>query len=349
MHMESFIYGFDELRKEDSQKVGKKCANLGELTHAGFRVPPGFALSLDAYERFMNDNGLIEKIEQLFSPLNLDPSNPKDIPRYEALSPTLRKMVEDAIMPADMETAVCERYAALCEATGIDDLPVATRSVGPASHPGQYETYLHIRGAAEVVSNVKKVWSSTFNTRSLIARARQKLSLAYDPIGVAVLKMVNAKAAGVMFSINPADGDPNKIYIESNWGLGESVVAGEVTPDSFLIDKASRQIVKRTISPKTVWYVPDPGTGRVFPRPVPADMRNLPSLSDDEVMELAGLALATQDHFGAAQDLEWAVDSDLKLPESCPLLQARPVKHEVKKKSPTDKIIDLMTRGTATR
>jgi pyruvate,water dikinase len=342
--MAAFIFGLDELRKEDSEKVGKKCANLGELTNAGFRVPPGFALSLDAYSYFMNENGLIDKIDQLFASQNLDPGSP-DIPLYEALSAVIRKMVEDALMPADMDKAIRERYAALSAASGAVDLPVATRSAGPASHPGQYETYLHIRGAAEVVANVKKVWSSTFNTRSLLARARQKLSLAYDPIGVAVLKMVNAKAAGVMFSMNPADGDHTKIYIESNWGLGESVVAGEVTPDSFLIDKNTREIIKRSVSPKKVWYVPDPKTGQVAPQPLPPEMHNLSSLTDEEMQELAGLALLTQDHFGVAQDLEWAVDSDLQLPHSVLLLQARPVKHQTKKKSPTDKIIDLMMRG----
>jgi pyruvate,water dikinase len=347
--MADFIFGFDELRKEDSEIVGKKCANLGELTYAGFRVPPGFALSLDAYTRFMQHNGLVQKIEEIFRPLNLDPANPKDIQRFEGLAPTIRKLVEEAAMPADMEVAICDRYATLCRTNGVGDLPVATRSAGPASHPGQYETFLHVRGALKVVLNIKKVWSSTFNTRSLIARARQKLSLAYDPIGVAVLKMVNARAAGVMFSINPSDGDPDKIYIESNWGLGESVVAGEVTPDSFLVDKTYCQIVSRTISPKTVWYVPDPQTGRVSPQPVPPEMRNVSSLSDAELMELARLAVRTQAHFGPPQDIEWAVDSDLKLPDSCLLLQARPVKHQVKKKSPTDKIIDLMMRGTTAR
>jgi pyruvate,water dikinase len=347
--MEGFIYGFEQLRKEDNEKVGKKCANLGELTRAGFRVPPGFALTLDAYAQFMKESGLIAKIEQFFGPVHLDPNIAAGIAGYEEASRTIRKMVEEAKMPADIEAAIREHYEELCQRTGVAALPVSTRSAGPASHPGQYETYLHIRGASEVVQHVKKVWSSTFNARSLIARARQNLPLAYDPIGVAVLKMVNAKAAGIMFTMNPVDGDQTKIYIESNWGLGESVVAGEVTPDSFLVGKASREILKRTISPKTVWYVPDPKTGYVSSQPVPEEKRNKPSVSDEEILELATLGLLTESHFGVEQDVEWAVDSDLPFPENTLLLQTRPVKQKVQKKSPTDKIIDLMMRGVRAR
>lgn len=343
--MGDLIYGFNQLRKEDSEKVGKKCANLGELTHAGFRVPPGFAVPLEAYTRFMNETGLIARIEDFLSSFHLDPNNAADMPRYEEVSSTIRKMVEETEPPSDIGLAIREHYEALCEVTGVDAVPVATRSAGPASHPGQYESYLHIRGSSEVIRNVIKVWSSTFNTRSLIARARHGLSLAYDPIGVAVLKMVDAKAAGVMFTVNPADGDSSKYYIESNWGFGESVVAGEVTPDSFLVDKATSEILTRTISPKTVWYVVDPKTGQVTPQTVPKDKQNASSLNDEEVLELIRLGGLVEDHFNVPQDIEWAVDSSLDFPESIVLLQTRPITTKVQKKSPTDRIIDLMIRG----
>ncbi len=343
--MANFIYGFDRLRKEDSEKVGKKCANLGELTYAGFRVPPGYAIALDGYTRFMKETGLITRVEDFLSSYELDPNNAANIPRYEEVSSTIRQMVEETEPPSDIVLAIREHYEALCEATGVEAVPVATRSAGPASHPGQYESYLHISGASEVIRNVIKVWASTFNTRSLIARARQGLPLAYDPIGVAVLKMVDAKGAGVMFTVNPADGDSSKFYIESNWGFGESVVAGEVTPDSFLVDKATSEILTRTISPKTVWYVVDPNTGQVAAQTVPEEKQNISSLNDEEVLELARLGRLVEDHFGVPQDIEWAVDSSLDFPESILLLQTRPITTDVQKKSPTDRIIDLMMRG----
>jgi pyruvate,water dikinase len=293
----------------------------------------------------MRETGLIARIEEFLGTAAVDPGQASSIPLYEEASAVIRKMVDETEMPLDIASAIRQHYQALCAAAGNEAVPVATRSAGPASHPGQYETYLHVRGAPEVIHNVKKVWGSTFNTRSLVARARQGLSLAYDPIGVAVLKMVPAKAAGVMFTVNPADGDDSRIYIESAWGLGESVVSGEVTPDSFLVHKVSSEILKRTISPKMVWYVADAETGGVAQHAVPEERRNASTLSDEEVLELARLGRLVEDHFGQPQDVEWAVDEGLALPESILLLQTRAAKTEVKKKSSTDRIIDLMMRG----
>jgi pyruvate,water dikinase len=343
--MERVVFGFDELRQEDAERVGKKCANLGELTFAGFRVPPGYAVSLEGYARFMGETGVRQRIEAYLSSFGADPNKVTDIPRYEEASAAIRRMVEETVMPADIEAAILERYAALCQVTGVDDVPVATRSAGPASHPGQYESYLHIRGASAVVAGVRRVWSSTFNQRSLIARARQGLPVAYDPIGVAVLRMVDARTAGVMFTTNPGDGDASKIYIEAAWGLGESVVAGEVTPDSFLVDKASSEIVNRSISVKKVWFTVDPESGKVGFQEVPEDKKNAPTLSDEEVKEIARVGVLVDDHFGGAQDIEWAVDANGALPESIMILQTRPAKHVAEKKNPTDRIIDLMLRG----
>ena len=148
-------------------------------------------------------------------------------------------------MPPDMERTVREYYAILCQRTKCEETPVATRSAGPVSHPGQYETYLHVKGTDDVVQNVIRVWASTFNTRSIIARARLGLPVEHDPIGVAVLTMVDAKAAGVMFSLNPTDGDETKVVLEGNWGLGEAVVSGSINPDRFLVDKILLQIEER--------------------------------------------------------------------------------------------------------
>ena len=122
-------------------------------------------------------------------------------------------------------------------------------------------------------------------------------------------------------------------------------MSGEVTPDSFLVHKVSSEILKRTISPKTVWYVVDAQTGGVAQQAVPEEKRNASTLSDEEVLELARLGRLVEDHFGLPQDIEWAVDEGLALPESILLLQTRPAKTEVKKKSSTDRIIDLMMRG----
>ncbi len=267
------------------------------------------------------------------------------MPRYEEASAAIRSMVEETPLPSDIETAIGDGYAALCAAAGVSEISVATRSAGPASHPGQYESYLHIKGVGEVVAGVRRVWSSTFNQRSLIARARQGLDVAFDPIGVAVLEMVEAKAAGVMFTANPADGDTDKIYIESNWGLGESVVGGEVTPDSFLVAKAGPEILTRNISEKKIWFALDPATGKPGYQPVPEDMRKAPTLTDQEVEEIARVGVKIEEHFGGPQDTEWAVDANGTVPDSIMFLQTRPAKHLAEKKSAVDRALDFMMRG----
>jgi pyruvate,water dikinase len=218
---EKWIYWLRELGTEHNDVVGKKCANLGELTKAGFHVPPGFALGVGAYERFMKETDVTDRLLAFLKTFKADPHNVSDTLKFEAASDELRKIAESTKMPPDMEQVVKDYYAELCGAAEKDDVFVATRSAGPTSHPGQYETYLNVSGADEVVRNVIRVWSSTFNTRSIIARARLGLPLHYDAIGVAVLTMVDAKAAGVIFTVNPVNGDESKVAIEASFGFGE--------------------------------------------------------------------------------------------------------------------------------
>lgn len=341
--MKNYILNLKDIRKEDNDIVGKKCANLGELTYAGFRVPPGFALTVNAYSRFMKETGLEAEIEKYLSQYDFDPSTPAGLADFDKASEYIRELVDSTPLPSDIDEGIRKFYVALCEEAGVPDVPVSTRSAGPASHPGQYETYLNISGSDNVVHNVRRVWSSTFNTRSIVARHRCGLSLSYDEIGAAVLMMVKSRAAGVIFTVNPANGDPSKIYIESNWGLGEAVVSGEVSPDSFLLERESLEVVKRNISSKTIWYVPDKN-GVVRSAPVPDDMRKMASVSENELRELAINAIGIEKHFGAAQDIEWAIDQDLSFPQNVFMLQARPVTKKFEAKSTTKRIVDMLSR-----
>jgi pyruvate,water dikinase len=331
--MTKWIYGFDELGKEQNDIVGKKCANLGEMSRAGFRVPPGFALALEAYNRFMKETGAIKEIRQYLTAFSADPNRPADTPKYDKASEAIRGIVESKEMPEDMKNVIRQYYHGLCQATGIADISVATRSAGPGSHPGQYESYLCIKGSSLVIENIIKVWSSTFNQRSLIARARLGLPLEYDPIGVAVLKMVNARAAGVMFTINPVNGDPSKIMIDGNWGLGESVVSGSVSPDEWVVDKVLMKINKVMVSSKLKECVFDVKTDKTMFLDIPPDRQNCPCLNEEEVLELARIGKRVEKHYGMAQDTEWAIDNDLPFPENVFMLQCRPEQVWNKKKA----------------
>ncbi len=318
-----WIYWLDELTKEHDGLVGKKCANLGEMTRAGFHVPVGFALSVQAYDRFLKVTGALEEIKSYLNSFKADPHAPADLNKWQQAAYALRGIVESKPMPSEMADAILPYYAEVCRRTGIKDCPVATRSAGPVSHPGQYETFLHIKGDHELFRNIVRVWGSTFNQRSLVARAREGYSVEYDPIGVAVLQMVSAKSAGVMITLNPATGDRTKIMIGGNWGLGESVVSGSVTPDEWMVDKVVMEISNVTISTKGIEYIVDT-SGSVVVADIPPERRDIPCLTNPEVLELAREGKRIEQHYGEPQDIEWVIDKDLPLPGSIFFVQTRP-------------------------
>jgi pyruvate, water dikinase len=321
---EKWIYWLREVSAKHNNLVGKKCANLGELMNGGFRVPPGYALSVEAYNRFMKETGVTDRLLKFLSSFYADPDNVADTLKYEEASKEMRGIVESIKMPADMEEMVIQYYTELCKVTGRENVYVATRSAGPVSHPGQYETYLNVSGAEEVVRNVIRVWSSTFNARSIIARARLALPLHYDPIGVAVLTMVDAKAAGVLFTINPINGDESKVAIEASFGYGEAVVSGNVTPDRFLVDKVTLEIEEKVVSEKGSEFAYNPNTKEMEYKELPPDKRKIQCLEDREIIELTKIAKKVEAHFGCPQDVEFSISRSLPFPESIFLVQARP-------------------------
>ena len=322
--MKNWIYWFEELGKEFNDVVGKKCANLGEVRRAGFPTPPGFALSVAAYEMFLKESGVLEEIRKVFASFEADPNDPADLPKYEKIAEKVRGILESGKMPGHMEEVIGTYYHELCERTRTPDISVSTRSAGPTSHPGQYESYLHVKGRDDVLQNIKKVWSSTFNQRSIVARARKNLPLHFDPIGVAVMMMVDARSAGVMFTLNPINGDVSKIVIDANWGLGEGVVSGSTGVDEWMVDKVSFDIVKTKLQSKLIQYEFDPKIGKPAYIDVPPEKQDAPCLARHEVIAISEIGKEMEKYFGAPQDIEWAIDKDLPFPQNILILQTRP-------------------------
>jgi pyruvate,water dikinase len=296
-----WISWLEDLTQEDGEAVGRKCANLGELTRAGFQVPPGFALSLEAYGRFLDATGAAEDIQRFFATFDADPDDPKQLARFTEASTIVREIVESKEMPREIADLVSRYYDDLCGRVGVPDVRVATRSAGPASHPGQYESFMNVTGRVGVLENVVKVWSSTFNTRSLVARARKGWTLDSDPIGVAVIQMVDAGAAGVMFTAEPTTADATRMIIEGSRGLGEIVVSGAVIPDNWTVDATEFVVVDSRVAPG----------------------EQSACLRDEEVIELARIGKRIEAHFGKPQDIEWALDRGLAS-DPIFILQARP-------------------------
>ncbi|MEM1654857.1 MAG: phosphoenolpyruvate synthase [Nitrososphaerota archaeon] len=324
---QALILWFEELGKEDVPLVGGKCANLGEMINAGIPVPPGFAITAYAYKRFIEEAGIAQKIYDILDETITDPRNPA---QYEEASKKIRKLIESTPIPKEIRDAIVEAYRELSKKIGVKDVYVAVRSSATAedlpgaSFAGQQETYLNVRGEDDLLESVRKCWSSLFTPRAIFYRTEKGFRHEKVLISVAVQKMVNSRSAGVMFTIHPVTGDRNIIVIESVWGLGEAIVSGAVTPDHFEVDKNTLRILAKNIVKKEVEYVRDPKTGKTIHAKVPPERQDAPSLTDEEVVELARIAKLIEQHYGTPQDIEFAVDRDLAFPQSIFIVQSRP-------------------------
>jgi len=319
-----FIKWITEVGKNDALLVGGKGANLGEVAKLA-TVPPGFIVTSEAFRYFQQSVGLAERIREVLNAY-IRSGEPEE---YEKASAEIRRMVEEAPLPPELERAIVEAYMRLGEEVGIKDVAVAVRSsataedIPEASFAGQQDTYLNVRGSEEVVYYVKKVWSSLYTARALYYRDKMGIPHEKSLMAVVVQKLVNARSAGVIFTLDPTNGDTSKVVIEASWGLGESVARGLVTPDEYVVDKATFKIVEKRISPKKVAVVRDEA-GLTKEVELPPEKANAPALSDEEAVELAKMAVKLEQHYGHALDIEFAVDADLPFPRNLFILQARP-------------------------
>ena len=302
--------------------LGGKFASLAEMTAAGFAVPMGFGVTTTAYRTFMAHAGLDDKAAFV-----------REAARRAALADigSARARLVEAIgaapMPDKLETAIRRNYAILEERTGRAGAPVAVRSSGEAedladaSFAGQYDTYLWIAGADAVLRQVRACWASMFGDTALSYRADgDGVAAGGDGICVGIQQMVEARAAGVMFTLDPLNGDRSKIVMEACWGLGEGVVKGDVTPSRFTVDKVTLEIVQREIVPQSEEYRFDPASGVVRLMPLAPERGHAACIEDAQALALATLAKRIEGHRGAAQDIEWAIGADGEVR----VLQVRP-------------------------
>jgi len=318
---------FENLRVTDIPLVGGKNASLGEMINAGLPVPPGFAITAYAYEKFLEETRLAEKIYKVIDSTVTDKNDPK---QYDTASKKIRELIDASTMPKPIETAIRSAYKELNKRLNLKDAFVAVRSsataedLPDASFAGQQETFLNVKGVDELLGYVVKCWSSLFTPRAIFYRNEKGFAHEKVFISVGVQKMVNSRAAGVMFTINPVTGNTSEIVIEGNYGLGETVVSGVVNPDDFIVDKSTVKIRERRISRKTIQYLRDPKTGKTVHLDVPEDKQKVPCVSDEEILKLAELAKQIEQHYGKAMDIEWAIDQDLSFPGNMFVVQARP-------------------------
>ncbi len=316
---------FEECTKDSVDLVGGKCSSLGELINAGVRVPPGFALTTHGFRQFMRDAGIQSAVSKLLDGLDHD-----DMDKLEEASRVIREMIESCPISIELEDLVAECYRKLSVRCCVPAVPVAVRSSATAedlpgaSFAGQQDTYLWIRGIDDVMHHVRRCISSLYTGRAIAYRMKMGFPHEQVAISVGIQKMANSFSAGVMFTIHPTNGDRSVIVIDSNYGFGESVVSGEVTPDHFVVNKVALDIMERTISTKEICYTVDLKAQKSVATDIPFERQNVQSIIDDEVTELAWMGKKIEKHYGRPMDIEWAIDKDLPAGGNIFILQARP-------------------------
>jgi pyruvate,water dikinase len=313
------VRSISELRREDIAFAGGKGANLGELMQAGVVVPPGFVVGASTYASFVEGTGLRERITVRLEQVDVD-----DPAALEAAAAEIRRLIETEPVPAAIADDIRTAYR---ELVGRElDAPVAVRSSATvedteaASFAGMNETFLNVQGEEAVVDAVRRCWSSLFGARTIFYRAKRGFGQADLDIAVIVQRQVAATRAGVMFTVDPATGASDRLVIEGSFGLGEAVVSGRVSPDRYVVDKATLAILAREIHPKTAAIEPHPEGGTMV-RELSPEEAVRPTLSDEEARSLAKLGKAIEAHYRAPQDTEWAIDGDRRIW----MLQSRPV------------------------
>ena len=319
------VLRFADVGLSDVPSVGGKGASLGELLRAGIRVPDGFVVTTAAFREVLGaldaGGGIARRVAAL------DPADPGGL---AAATAAIRDLVGSAPLPSEIGEAVRAAYAELAAACGNPDLPVAVRSSATsedsaeASFAGLQDTYLWVRGADDVVDAVRRCWASLYSVESVTYRLRRGIPEDELAMAVVVQRMVDSRSSGVLFTRSPLTGDRSVVAVDASWGLGSAVVGGDVTPDSFVVSKVTGEVTRRTVATKTVWHQPCSSGSGVVEGPVPEDLRDRPALSDEELAELVTVAKRIEAHYGAPQDIEWAVSESAPPGENVFLLQSRP-------------------------
>ena len=324
---EGAVVDLADVRAADAERVGPKMARLGQLAADGWRVPDGYAVTASALDGWLPAAARGELDELLVA----SATGPGELAEVAGRA---RSLVEAQPLPSWLTDAVAAAHGRLAGRTGRDTaLRVAVRSSAvsedgqAASFAGQYETYLGVSGVEDVLLHVRRCWASGFSAHALAYRRRfgGPSPVRAGDLAVGVLELVDARSAGVAFTLDPVTGDRGVCVVEGNWGFGESVVSGQVTPDHWTVDRASGRVLTARIGAKLTWAAYSPAEGRVVPSPLPEDLTGRACLSEEEVRYLCERAAAIEAAAGGMpQDVEWAVASDLPFPDSVFFLQHRP-------------------------
>lgn len=323
--------------------VGGKGHGLAVMAQAGIPVSPGFTVTTHTYRQYLAHSGLHGRIREAMAAVDRD--------SLEALDETAHRIeawFDEIPLPDALQQALAESYGRLCSAVQVGDVSVAVRSSATAedsagaSFAGEYETFVGMRGIEQVALHLRRCWASAFTARALTYAWKNGLDPMAVDMAVVVQKTVNARAAGVMFTVSPVTGDRSRVVIEASYGLGLGVVGGDVTPDRFVVAKIEGQVVERVVGDKHIEYLAND-----TPTPVEPERRAQLCLSDAEVLALAKVGKRLERMHEAPQDIEFAIDRDLPPGDNIVLLQCRPITVLPSRAAPVNAPRDALTRFAA--
>jgi len=312
------VMWFKELSKNNLGEAGGKGANLGEMYQNGFPIPNGFVVTAACYFKHLDANSIRVPITRILSALDVN-----DNDALEKASDQIKEMIVKGSMPVDVEEDIMRSYKQLNEMVGRQCY-VAVRSsataedLPTASFAGQQSTYLNVFGAQDVVSAVKECWASLFEPRAIFYRVENKFEHMKVGLAAVVQMMVQSEKAGVVFTVDPLYQDPDIISIETAYGLGEVVVSGQVTPDTYRIGKSEMKIIDKTVAKQPWMLVKIDGKNKRVD--IKEESQGNQKLSDLEIKDLAKIAKKIEEHYGYPQDIEYGFEKD-----NLYIVQSRPI------------------------
>ena len=293
------IRNFQNLRKNDIAIAGGKGASLGEMTQTGVSVPAGFVILASVFDRFLEEADISVEIEALLHKLNF-----KNINSVDRVSNEIRDLILDAEFPKDIAKEVQKKisklkakYVAVRSSATAEDSSVA-------SWAGELESYLNTT-KQNLLENIKRCWASLFTPRAIFYRFEKKLNKTKISVAVVIQKMIQSEISGICFTVHPITKDHDQMVIEAGYGLGEIIVGGKITPDTYVVHKKNWIILDKNIGRQKT--MPLKNKGGNIEKQVPKSKQEKQKLSDTQILKLAKICQKIEKHYKAPQDIEWVL------------------------------------------
>jgi len=298
------IRDFKKITRSDAPIAGGKGASLGEMTQAGIPVPPGFVVLSSAFDKFLENSDLNVEIDSI-----LHAVNHKEMRTVENASEKIKDLILKAKMPQDIKEEITKEFKKLKSQFVAVRSSATAEDSSSAAWAGQLDSFLNTTEKT-LLANVQKCWASLFTPRAIFYRFEKGLHNNKISVAVVIQKMIESEVSGIAFSVHPVTQDRNQLIIEAGYGLGEAIVSGQITPDSYVIEKNPRRIIDKNISRQERGIYRKLKEGGNEWRNIPKEKGGQQKLTEEQIMELSDLILHIENHYGFPQDIEWALENN---------------------------------------